>query len=179
MTSTRSIHSLFIIGIIVLLILVVLIEVISWSTSVEAKLNLVNQNGGFLPYFSLLARNTLMPEIMTVFILAVMINRTRHWFNIRLSDVNWKALIRYQLIFLPTLLIAFFIFIPFTQSVRYLLIEFPTYSFPSYWYKYIVDTYSLTAYFRYLFFILLIGYSILNVSLATGSTTSRSLVAQQ
>ncbi len=169
MTPIQPIRSLFTNGIIVLVILLVLVEAVSWNVSTEAKLNFVNENGGALSYFSLLVRNAVLPETTTVFTLALLMNWIRDWANIKLSDTSWESLILYQLGFLPILLTAFVLFVPLTQSIRYLLIEFPNYSFNYYWHKYILDSYSLAMYFRYLFPVVFIGYGALNLSLITGS----------
>ena len=175
MITKRALYRLFRNGIIVLLIFIVLMEAVLWSLHFDDRLTFITQSGGFVSYLGSLVRNTLLPEMMTVFSLAIMIYTTRHWFKIRLIDLTGKALSIYQLSFLPTLLIAFVVCIPFTQSVRYLLTEFAAYSFDTYWNTYIIGSYSWTMYFRYLFFILLIGYSMLNISLATDFSTSRVL----
>ncbi len=178
MNSTRLIRNLFINGLIVLCTLLVVAEAVSWSVATEAKLNIVNQNGGTLSYLNLLVRRILLPETMMVFVLAMLMNWTCYGLKIRFVDSTWSALIRYQLIFLPTLLIAYVIFIPFTQSLRYLLIAFPIYSFDIYWHNYILGNYTFPMYFRYLFSVLFIGYSTLNISLATGFSRSRPSTAQ-
>jgi len=178
MTTIRSIRNLFTTGITVFLIFLVLMEAVPWITAGEDRLTFVNKNGGGFAYASLFIKNLLLPEIMTVFVLSMLINWTRRWIKIELADLTWKALIRYQLSYLPVFLVAFVLFIPITQSVRYLLVEFPAYSFYTYWNTYILDSYSLPIYFRYLVPVLLIGYSILNVSLATGFLRNRQLVVR-
>ena len=176
MTTFRGIRILFINGIIVLLIFLVLVEAVTWSVASEAKWNFVKDSGGVLSYFSLLVGNTLLPELVTIFVLALLMNWVHRWVNPILDNSTWKSLLRYQLSFLPALLTAFLIFIPFTQSIRYLLVEFPAYSFDSYWHKYIMDSYSLVLYFRYLLPVTLIGYGALNISLMTGTLRNRPLV---
>jgi hypothetical protein len=175
MTNLRGIRILFINGIIVLLTFLVLVEAITWSVGSEAKWNFVKDSGGILSYFCLLVGNTLLPELVTIFVLALLMNWIHHWANPVLDSAAWKSLLRYQLSFLPALLIAFLIFIPFTQSIQYLLVEFPTYSFERYWRKYIMDSYSLVLYFRYLFPVILTGYGALSISLITGALGNRSL----
>lgn len=178
MNSTRPIRNLFTNGLIVLCTLLVVTEAVSWSVAREAKLNIVNQYGGTLSYLNSLVRTILLPETMTVFVLTMLMNWTCYRLKIRFVDSTWSALIRYQLIFLPTLLIAYVIFIPFTQSLRYLLIAFPTYSFDIYWHNYILSNYTIPMYFRYLFSVLFLGYSILNISLATEFSRSRLSTAR-
>lgn len=123
-------------------------------------------------------RNTLLPQLVTVFILVLLVLPIHRWVNTKRVDTIW-SLLRYQLSFLPALLIAFVIFIPFTQSVRYVLTELPHYSLTAYWHEYIVASYSLELYRQYLFPVLFIGYSILNISLVTGSLSNRLLTEHQ
>ena len=167
MHTIRPIRSSFTNGLLILITFVVLIEIVSWTNSYEIRLSYLDQNGGVLPYIGLLVRRLLLPEIMSVFIITLLINWFQRWFKIELVDMTWSSVVRYQLSFLPILLVAFAIFTPFTQSVRYLIDAFPNYSFADYWFKYIIATYSWIVYFRYLFFVLFIGYCTLNISLLT------------
>jgi len=176
MTIFRDIRILFVNGVIVLLIFLVLVEAVTWGVASEAKWNFVKDSGGVLPYLGLLVRNTILPELVTIFVLALLINRIHRWVDPTFDSLTWKSLLLYQLSFLPALLTAFLIFIPFTQSIRYLLVEFPIYSFNSYWHKYIIDSYSLALYFKYLLPVMLIGYSALNISLMNRTLRNHSVV---
>ena len=179
MNSIRPSHSFLTNGIVVLLILTLSIEALSWVVAHEAKSMVLNQAGGLVPYADLLIRSLLLPETVTVFILTLLMNLVHRWFKIKLIDTTWLSLARYELSFLPVMLLAFVIFNPFTESVRYLLTAFPNYSFSHYWINYIIGTYSWEIYFRYLFPVLLIGYGALNIPLITNALGSgRPLTVQ-
>lgn len=167
MHTIQPVRSSFINGVLVLIILIVLIEVMSWINSYEIRLRYLDESGGVLSYIGLLVKALLLPEIVAVFIITLLINWFQRWFKIELVDITWPSIFRYQLSFLPVLLIAFTVFNPFTQAVRYLINAFPNYSLTDYWFKYIIATYSWAIYFQYLFFVLFIGYCTLNISLLT------------
>ncbi|GAB4035992.1 hypothetical protein GCM10028774_27200 [Spirosoma jeollabukense] len=176
MTTIQPIRTLFINGIIVLFILLVLVEAVTWTIASEAKLSFIKENGDILTYLGLLVRNTILPEMVTVFFLTLSVNGTQHWVNSKFVNTTTKSLVSYQLIFLPVLLVIYLIFIPFTQSVRYLLVELSNYSFTNYWHRYITDSYSFASYFKYLFPVLFIGYGALNISLLTRSLRNDSVM---
>ncbi|MBD2756693.1 hypothetical protein [Spirosoma validum] len=152
-------------GLITLVGLNLFVEALSWYMAYQAKLNFVNESGGLTNYLGLWIRNTWLPELVTVYILTQMIYLVHRWFNITPDGISRSSLARYELSFLPIMLLAFPIFNPFTQSVRYLLTAFPNYSTATYWDQYITGTYSWQMYFIYLFPVLFIGYGTLNISL--------------
>jgi len=152
-------------GIIVLIVFILLVEVLSWSSAYEMKMMQVAYMGGMLPYVSLLIRSLFLPEIVTVLLLTILMYWVRRLLVIKSVDLTWTSIGRYELVFLPIMILAFVITNFFTQSVRYLLVSFPDYSFFNYWHLSIISTYSWLVYFSYLFPILLIGYSTLNSSL--------------
>lgn len=152
-------------GIIILFVLFAVIEIISWSWGYNMKMDLVNRTGGFPAYISRLIKGLLLPELVTVFILTRLIESTRRWFNITAIQLTRPSLVRYELSFLPVMLCAFVLFIPFTQTARYLLDGWPTYTFSTYWNRYLLIGYSWRMYFMYLIPILFVGYCTLNISL--------------
>lgn len=151
-------------GIIVLIGFVLLVEVFSWSSDYKIKMIHVEHAGGILPYVSILTRSLILPEIVTVLLLTILMYWVRRLLKIKSVDLTWTAIGRYELVFLPIMIMAFMLTNFFTQSVRY-LVSSPDYSFSTYWHLYIIRTYSWQVYFRYLVPILLIGYSTLNISL--------------
>ena len=177
MNSIRPSRSFLTNGIITLLILILSIEALSWVFAYETKSMVLNKAGGLVPYASLIIKNLLLPEIVTVFVLTLLMDLVRRWFKIEPINATWLSLVRYELSFLPVMMVAFVIFNPFTESVRYLLIGFPNYSFGDYWTNYIIDTYSWAIYFRYLFPVMLIGYGALNISLITNVLRSSQSTA--
>jgi two-component system LytT family response regulator len=84
---------------------------------------------------------------------------------IKSVELTLLSIVRYELVFLPLLIVAFALIIPFTQSVRYLTENYPSYSFTGYWEDYMLYIYNWYVYFRYLVPMLLLGYGALNLSL--------------
>ena len=152
-------------GISVLIGFVLLVEVLSWSSDYKIKMIHVDQVGGILPYVSILTRSLILPEIVTVLLLTISMYWVRRLLAIKSVDLTWTSIGRYELVFLPIMIMAFMLTNFFTQSVRYLLVSSPDYSFSTFWHLYIISTYSWQVYFTYLVPILLIGYSTLNISL--------------
>ncbi|GAB3784905.1 hypothetical protein GCM10028818_45610 [Spirosoma horti] len=152
-------------SVIILFGIIVLIEAISWSIGYDIKANKVERAGGYFHYIGLFLRVFLIPELFTLFITISLVNRFHKWFKMESVENTWKEIGRYELRFLPVLAIAFWLFDPVTQTIRFLLEQYPTYSFSSYWKAYLVDTYTWNVYFKYFFPVLLIGYTALNISL--------------
>ncbi|ADB41938.1 LytTR family DNA-binding domain-containing protein [Spirosoma linguale] len=152
-------------SVLILLSIVLLIEALSWSIGYDIKAHKVQEAGGYWHYVSLLLRSLIVPELVTLFITVTLINHFHHWFKLKNISNDWRSIGNYELQFLPVLLIAFWVFNPITQTIRYLLVFFPNYSISGYWEKYIVETFRWNVYFTYLFPILLIGYIALNISL--------------
>ncbi len=152
-------------SVIILLSIVVLIEAVGWSVAYKTKAKIVSNNGGAFQYIGILFRSLFIPELFTLFITVTLINRFHSFRRLYVVENTWNSIGRYELQFLPVLAIAFFVFNPITQTVRYLIDTFPTYSWSNYWQGYILHTFSWSVYFKYLFPVLLIGYIALNISL--------------
>ena len=152
-------------SVIILLSIVVLIEAVSWSIGYNLKVRIVTDQGGPFQYISLLVRSLFIPELFTLFIIVTLINRFHRFRRIRTVENTWHSIGRYELRFLPVLAVSFLLFNPVTQTVRYLLENFPTYSLSHYWRIYILHTFTWSVYFKYLFPVILIGYIALNISL--------------
>jgi two-component system LytT family response regulator len=153
--------------------LVLLIEGLAWTSAFPAKLELVTRHGGPWPYFKRFFQEFILTEVCTAFILATLINQHHKRFRLNAVKLTPGAIARYELHLLPTLLLSFFIFNPITESVRFLLVEFPNYSLSNYLNTYLIGTFALDIYLRYLIPILLIGYLLVNISLATDYFTQR------
>jgi hypothetical protein len=152
-------------SIVILLGIYLLIEGVSWSIAFSLKQDQLVDKGGFLKYIGSVVGVMLLPELFTLSIIMLLINYAHKWRNITVIEGNWRAVGRYQLPFLPILLVAFWLFDPITQTVRFFTEQYPKYSFADYWQGYIVHTYNFTFYIKYLFPVLLIGYIALNISL--------------
>lgn len=153
-------------AVIILLSIVVLIEAVAWSIGYDLKVNMVHKAGGAVNYIGMLVRTFFIPELITLFITITLINLYHKVRGLHVVGYNWKAISRYEVIFLPVLLLAFVVFNPVTQTVRYLLEEqFQAYSLSELLSGYILHTFTWQYYFKYLFPVILIGYIALNVSL--------------
>jgi two-component system LytT family response regulator len=152
-------------SLIILLAIVVLIELLSWNIAYEAKLKLVNRAGGLSAYLTALVRSLIIPEITTALVIAALLNLFHRLFKITQVKLSWTSLVRYELSFLPVLLLAYLIFSPITQTVRFLLEAYPDYTLTTYWTGYIQNSLWLAIYVRYLLPVFIIGYLLLNISL--------------
>ena len=152
-------------SVLILLSVVVLIEAVSWSIGYNLKLEIVNNTGGALQYIGLLIRSLFIPELVTLFSTITLLNRFHDFRRLYSVENTWPSISRYELQFLPVLLVAFLVFNPITQTARFLLENFPIYSWSDYWQKYILHTFTWFVYFKYLFPVILIGYIALNISL--------------
>lgn len=150
-----------------LLGVVLLIEGLAWTSAFPAKLQLLTRLGGVWNYSGRFIQEFILTEVCTAYILATLINQHHKRFNIKSIKLTPTSIGRYELHLLPTLLVSFFIFNPVTETVRFLLVEFPDYSFSYYWSTYIVGTFTWDIYLRYLMPVLLIGYLLTNVSFVT------------
>ncbi|GAB3340442.1 hypothetical protein GCM10027299_53850 [Larkinella ripae] len=148
-----------------LLLTVFIFEGINWSFSFEKTILKVREYGGILGYAYILFRGGIMPELATLTILIALLNIYHEVLRIKVVDASWSGILRYELLCLPVMLIAFFFFSPVTQTIRYLLVEFPAYDFSVYTETYLMGTYSLKYYAFYLIPVLLMGYSTITFSL--------------
>lgn len=125
-----------------------------------------------------------LPEICTLYILSFLIDIFHRFFGIRKINFSILAIISYELKFLPLFLVSFFLFFPITLHVRFLLREFPHYSFTRYLDAYILHGFTIETYLLYLPFVIILGYILLNISLirdflesnAQSQVTSQKLI---
>lgn len=150
---------------IILLSIVVLVEAVGWSVASPAKLEKVKKAGGILQYLGILIRDLFIPELCTLLIIIALVNLYHKLRHINTIENSWRAISRYELRCLPVLAITFWIFNPFTQTIRYFLEDYPDYSWSQYWNEYILRTYAWSTYFKYLVPVILIGYIAINTSL--------------
>ncbi|MCG8328763.1 MAG: LytTR family transcriptional regulator [Chitinophagales bacterium] len=101
-------------------------------------------------------------ECISVAIIFTLIRQYANRLKLFQVQLTIRDLIWYEIKFLPLLLISFFIFAPFTLTVRYLFHYWPNLSTQIYFEEYF---YSPSLYMNYLFPVLIIGYSIINVNL--------------
>lgn len=147
-----------------LMVVALLVEGLQWTSVYPAKLKLLSAHGGLWNYLGMFLRVNILPEVCTAFILATLLNIHHKLFRLDSVELTPSSIGRYQLHLLPTLLLSFLFFNPVTETVRFLLEQFPDYSFSNYWYTYIAGTFTWTIYFRYLMPVLIIGYTATNIS---------------
>lgn len=152
---------------------VLLIEGLSWTIAYPAKLKILVRHGGLWEYLGMFLRVNILAELSTAYILAVLLNQHHKWFKINLVELTPRGIGRYELHLLPTILLSFFIFNPITETVRFLLEHFLNYSFSHYWSVYLVGTFTLEIYLRYLMPVLVIGYLAINISLVSDYLNQR------
>ncbi|RZK44628.1 MAG: LytTR family transcriptional regulator [Hymenobacter sp.] len=163
----------------VLLVIVVAMEGVSWSYIYTSKLDRVVKYGGVVPYMWLFIRSIIIPEICTVLILLSLLNQQHKYFHFNAIDLTPRAIFQYQLKLLPVVLLAFFIFNPITETVRFALEKFPDYSFRNYLDSFLIGTFSGEIYVRYLIPILLIAYVSVNISLISDYLRERQRAQEE
>lgn len=151
----------------ILLAVALMMECFSWLFAYTQKVAIVSKLGGLFHYTAKLITSILLPETCTLLIVVSLINLYHNIFKIRIVKFSAGGILSYQARLLPVLLISFFLFNPVTQSVRYLLEQFPIYSFHDYTATYLVGTYTVRMYILYLIPVLFIGYASINASLMT------------
>ena len=115
-------------------------------------------------------------ECISVAIIFTLIRQYANRLKLFQVQLTIRDLIWYEIKFLPLLLISFFIFAPFTLTVRYLFHYLPNLSTQIYFEEYF---YSPSLYMNYLFPVLIIGYSIINVNLIRLYNKQLSLTAKK
>lgn len=101
-------------------------------------------------------------ELISMFILFKSIVLYAQAFKLQQISFSTLAIVRYELSFLPLLLVAFFIFNPITQTIRFFYEQSPNWQASVFWQHY---WYNLHTYLVYLAPVLLIGYLMLNINL--------------
>lgn len=149
----------------ILLLAVLTFEAFNWLFAFEKKVGIVQKFGGFLGYIWIIFRGMLLPEVSTLVILLMLLNIYHEACRIKHIELTPKNILNYEVKILPVMLVAFFLFNPITQTVRYLLVEFPHYSLGLYLENYLQGTYSVRGYFIYLIPVLIMGYGAINASL--------------
>ncbi|MBC3784298.1 LytTR family DNA-binding domain-containing protein [Spirosoma utsteinense] len=169
----KPLHSVYL-----LMGVVLIIEGLSWTSMFSMKLGKLSAIGGFWPYLSILFRGVIIPELFTAYILAILLNLHHKRFNITSVELTPRGISRYEIQLLPTLLISFLVFNPVTETVRFLLEQFPSYSFSQYINFYLIDTFSWGIYLRYVMPVLLIGYLAINISLIADYSYQRQIAQE-
>lgn len=165
MTLNRSFYKNPKTGVIFLLVIVIFCEILGWAVSPKTRLDIYVSYQTFFSYAKNILIGILVPEFCTLYILSFLIDIYHRFWGIRKINFNTLSILWYELKFLPLFFVAFFLFFPVTLHVRFLLREFPHYSFNRYLDLYILHGFTIETYLLYLPFIIILGYILLNVSL--------------
>lgn len=154
-------------------------EGLNWLFAFNEKLKVVGEMGGGFHYVWAIVRGLILPEFVTLVIVLKLLDFVHDFFHLKELPLQARNFLRYQLSLLPILLLAFFLFNPVTQTVRYLLEQFPNYSIDSYLDGYLLGTYNLKIYLCYLLPVMVVGYGTVNGSLLMDILEQRRQVRQQ
>lgn len=163
----------------ILLTIALLFEGFSWAAGYNIKMAYLQHVGGIWMYVGRILQNMIFPELCTLYVLIRLIEWYHKLLKIDWVEPSWRSISRYELKILPILFIAFFVFNPFTQSVRFLLDAYPDYSFKNYWFDFIIGTYTPRIYIMYLVPIIFIGYLAVNGSLIADYIIYRNMIRKE
>jgi len=105
----------------------------------------------------------LLIECITVTILFWLITKFTQWLKLNQVKLKAKNIILYQLSFLPLVLVAFFFFNPFTQTVRFLYLNIGQLNWDEYFDEYL---FTQSLYLTYTPFVFFLTYAVINIALA-------------
>ena len=113
-------------------------------------------------------------ELVTVFILVLLIKVYAEQLLPEKLVLNKRSILKYELLFLPISFLAFFVFNPFTQTLRFLIDYFPHWNWAIYFDEYF---YSIELYLIYLPISLQQTYIIVNYNLFKAISQSKLLLS--
>ncbi len=120
-----------------------------------------------------------VPELVSLLVLMALINLYHQFMKLDTLDLSLQSIIRYELKFIPLFLVAFFIFFPITLHIRFLLREFPHYDLGKYMSIYMAYGFAFDTYLFYLPFVIILGYTLLNVSMFVDFAKMESFTVPQ
>jgi uncharacterized protein YqgC (DUF456 family) len=173
MTNRQPFRHFFTRSLLAWLLFVLLTEALVWVAAYDARLMVLNRAGGVGAYIGLLLKRFILPEVATIFVVSWLVALVHRRTKLNSVNATWLTLLRYELGFVPVLVLAFLMFDPFRAVTRFLLAEFPTYSFAVFWTNYIVASYSWVYSLRYPFAIFFIGYGALSVWLIRKASSNK------
>ena len=159
-------------GIAILFVIVLMYEALGWAMNPNFQLSMFSHLDGFLGYLFNWIFGIYVPELVSLYIILVLINIFHTQFNLNEITLTPKSILKYELAFLPLFLTAYFFFIPITLHLRYFLREFPTYTMERYQKQYLIFLYSFEGFVTYTPFVVILGYILLNTSLILDFLTS-------
>ncbi len=148
-----------------LLLVVILYEILSWTLNPNSRIIHFNRYENLTSYIINWILGFYLPELTSILILTYLINIYHLILKTNSIQLRFIPLMKYELAFIPLLLVSYFIFTPFTVTVRFLLRQFPNYSLNVYKTVYLPNCYAIEAYLLYVPFIMIVGYLLLNISL--------------
>lgn len=148
-----------------LLLVVILYEILSWTLNPNSRIIHFNQYESVSSYIINWILGFYIPELASILILTFLINIYHNILKTDSIRLSFVTIMKYELSFMPLFLVSYFIFTPFTVTLRFLLRQFPNYSLSLFKTAYLPNCYAIEAYLLYLPFIIIIGYLLLNISL--------------
>lgn len=152
-------------GISILFVIVVFYEALAWAFNPQFQQDVYAHSNGILNYVFNWIFGFYLPEFVTLYIIVVLINQFHSVFKLQEVALSPRSIFRYEIRFLPLFLTSYFIFIPVTLHLRFLLREFPQYSMERYQEQYLSYLYTFAGYITYTPFVVILGYILLNTSL--------------
>jgi len=123
-----------------------------------------NENFSWLNLLQFVFIDQILIECITVGILFSLIYGYTHLLRLYSVNLNFRGIAAYELSFLPIVLLAFFVFNPFTQTIRFLYLNLPNPDWNEYFSEYL---FAKQLYFTYTPIIFLITYAVVNINLVT------------
>jgi two-component system LytT family response regulator len=153
------------VGPFMLILVVILYEILSWTLNPDSRIVYYRQYESVVSYLINWILGFYIPELVSILILTYLINIYHLILKTETLELRFVPLVKYELSFIPLFLVSYFIFTPFTVTVRFLFRQFPNYSLNVYKTAYLPNCYAIEAYLLYLPFIVIVGYLLLNISL--------------
>lgn len=169
----------------ILLSIVILLHAVGWLMDYKFKLEFIQKAGGIFNYILVIIISNFFPELVTLLITFSALECYHNLQKITTISNDWRAIIRYELQFLPIFLVAFPFYNVFTQTFRYFIENLPflwfskAYSWQHYWQGYILKTYTWKFYQLYTLSVTLLGYLSINISLLQDYLRQRRECARQ
>lgn len=120
------------------------------------------QQDGIWNYLEFLVVHLYLFEVVSCLMLGLLLQGYAKALGLTFVRLERKAILLYQLKFLPLLLLSIVVFGPVTNTLRYLLLFYPAQGWNSYFPEFFL-TWSM--YFNYLVPILVLGYGLINTNL--------------
>jgi LytTr DNA-binding domain len=149
-----------------ILIIFLLFEIVAWSFSYDQMMDAINN--GILTHLVQTFKVVLLPETFSFIIFVRYIDFWRKYIVFDPNENNIRNFWMYQAKLLPVFLIAYWVFAPVSFSIRFLInTDLYQLTWANLWGYYQETLFKGYMYSLYLFFIIIIGYTRVNIKLLT------------